>query len=94
MEIIGFIWLDDVIEKIEHKHNVTQKEVEEVFANKLRVKKMHKGHFCSEHVYRTLGQTEAGRYLTVFFIHKQTNEALILSARDMDEKERKNYGKK
>ncbi len=55
---------------------------------------MHRGHFRSEAVYRVLGRTEAGRYLTVFFIRKQMNEALILSARDMDEKERKNYAGK
>ena len=30
---------------------------------------------------------------TIFFIHKLTNEALILSARDMDYKERKSYAK-
>jgi hypothetical protein len=41
-----------------------------------------------------LGQTEAGRYLTVFFIHKKTKEVLILSARDMAEKERKMYERK
>jgi uncharacterized DUF497 family protein len=41
-----------------------------------------------------LGQTEAGRYLTVLFIHKKSKEALILSARDMAEKERKLYGRK
>jgi uncharacterized DUF497 family protein len=40
------------------------------------------------------GQTEAGRYLTVFFIHNRMNKALILSARDMDEKERKSYARK
>ena len=36
-----------------------------------------------------LGQMEAGRYLTALFIHKKTKEALILSARDMAQKERK-----
>lgn len=35
-----------------------------------------------------LGQTDAGRYLTVLFIHKKTKGALILSARDMADKER------
>ncbi len=46
-----------------------------------------------EDVYRALGQTDAGRYLVVFFIHKLTREALILSARDMDHKERRSYGR-
>jgi len=41
-----------------------------------------------------LGQTEASRYLIALFIHKKRKEALILSARDMAEKERKMYGRK
>ena len=93
MKIVGFIWLENVVEKIEPKHNVLPEEVEEVFVGKPKIKKMNKGHFRGEDVYRALGQTEAGRYLVVFFIHKLTNEALILSARDMDKKERRNYAK-
>jgi uncharacterized DUF497 family protein len=42
-------------------------------------------------VYSASGQTDAGRYLIVFFIHKPNNTALILSARDMDKKERRRY---
>jgi uncharacterized protein len=40
------------------------------------------------------GRTDAGRYIAVLFIHKKSNDALILSARDMAAKERKQYGKK
>lgn len=94
MKIRGFIWLDEIIDKIESKHNVTQAEVEEVFAGRPKIKRMLRGRFRGEDVYRALGQTQAGRYLTVFFIQKITGEALILSARDMDKKEKKNYGKK
>lgn len=94
MKITGFIWLDEIIDKIESKHNVTQAEVEEVFAGSPKIKRMLRGRFRGEDVYRALGQTQAGRYLTVFFIQKITGEALILSARDMDKKEKKNYGKK
>jgi len=94
MKITGIIWLDNVTEKIEHKHHCLPTEVEEVFSNKPKVKKMRKGHFCGEDVYRILGQANIGRYLTVFFIYRSMNRALILSARDMDEKERKSYAKK
>jgi uncharacterized DUF497 family protein len=69
-------------------------EAEEVFAGKPKIKKMSKGHFRGEDVYRALGRTSSGRYAVVFFIHKMTHEALILIARDMDTKERKSYGKK
>jgi uncharacterized DUF497 family protein len=44
--------------------------------------------------YSAWGQTDAGRYLIVFFIHKSANTALILSARDMDDKERQRYERK
>ena len=93
MKIIGFIWLEDIVEKLAAKHQVTPDEVEQPFANRPGVKRMNKGHFRGEDVYRVWGQTDAGRYLVVFFILKLTREALILSARDMDDKERKSYAR-
>jgi len=41
-----------------------------------------------------MAQTDAGRYLTIFFVHKKDNRALILSARDMTDSERRGHGKK
>jgi len=41
-----------------------------------------------------LGQTDAGRYLIVFFVYKKKGQALILSARDMTDVERDRYEKK
>lgn len=93
MKIAGFIWLEGIVEKLAIKHHVTTDEVEQVFAARPGIKRINKGLFRSEDVYRALGQTEAGRYLVVFFIYKQTGEALILSARDMDRKERKSYAR-
>jgi hypothetical protein len=93
MKIVGFIWLENVVDKLEIKHNVIPEEVEAVFAGQPKITKVNKGHFRGEDVYRALGQTDAGRYLVVFFIYKLTYEALILSARDMDKKERRSYGK-
>jgi uncharacterized DUF497 family protein len=93
VKIVGFIWLESVVEKLEVKHNVFPEEIEELFASRPRIKRMNRGHFRGEDVYRALGRTQAGRYLVVLFIHKLTNEALILSARDMDKKERKSYAK-
>jgi uncharacterized DUF497 family protein len=93
MKIIGFIWLEEIVEKLEVKHQVTTDEVEQVFDRQPKVKRMNKGHFRGEDVYRALGQTDAGRYLVVFFIHKLSHEALILSVGDMDDKERKGYAR-
>ena len=93
MTIVGFIWLEEIVEKLAAKHQVAIDEVEQVFDNRPGIKRMNKGRFRGEDVYRALGQSEAGRYLVVFFIYKQTREALILSARDMDHKERKSYAR-
>jgi len=62
MKIVGFIWLEEIVEKLEAKHQVTADETEQVFANQPKVKRMNKGHFRGEDVYRALGQTDAGRY--------------------------------
>ncbi len=93
MKIVGFIWLEEIVEKLEVKHRVAPEEVEQVFGHQPKVRRMNRGHYHGEDVYRALGQTDAGRYLIVFFILKLTHEALILSARDMDEKERKSYAR-
>ncbi len=94
MKITDLIWLDEIVEKLDMKHHVTQDEVEEVLSSRPKIRKMYKGKFRGEDVYRALGRTAAGRYLVVFFIHKRTGDALILSARDMDSKERSSYATK
>jgi uncharacterized DUF497 family protein len=94
MRITDLVWLDEFVEKIETKPGVFQWEVDEVFTGGPKIRKMKKGRLRGEDVYRALGRTEAGRYLAVFFIHKQTDAALILSARDMDGKERRIYAAK
>jgi uncharacterized DUF497 family protein len=43
--------------------------------------------------HNALGRTEAGRYLSVFFIRILGNKALIITARDMNRNERKRYEK-
>lgn len=94
MNIEGIIWLRTVVDKLVFKHHVETHEVEEVFAGQPRFRFVEKGEREGEDIYLALGQTEAGRYLAVLFIHKKNKEALILSARDMADKERKMYGRK
>jgi len=56
---------------------------------------VEKGHRKGEDVYTAMGRTTAGRYLFVPFIYKPDHEAaLILSARDMSDTEKKRYEKK
>lgn len=94
MYIDDFIWLPDIVEKLAAKHHVTPEEIEEVFFNRPRFRFVESGRRANEDVYAALGQTDAGRYLIVFFIRKVGNRALILSARGMDEKERRLYERK
>lgn len=91
MKITGFVWFDDIIEKLETKHNVQQDEVRELFANRPHFRRVEKGHRPGEDVYSAGGQTDAGRYLIVFFVFKRDRRALILSARDMTRSERSRY---
>ena len=94
MKIEGIIWLRDVVDKLGFKHHVEIDEVEEVLCNKPKFRFVEKGNRKGENVYLALGQTIAGRYLSVLFIYKLTKEALILSARSMVKKERRQYEKK
>jgi len=94
MHIDDFLWLPDIVEKLVIKHSLTQDEVEEAFFNQPRYRLVEKGHRPGENVYVAMGRTDSGRYLVVFFIHKLANVALVLSARDMDQKERKLYERK
>jgi uncharacterized protein len=94
VKIVGIIWLEEIVQKLIWKHSVEQFEVVELLENSSRFRFVEKGHRIGENVYSALGQTDSGRYLIVFFVHKTDNQALILSARDMNDAERKRYGKK
>jgi len=94
MKIDGFIWQGKIVNKLKWKHNLTTDEVEEIFQGKPKFLKKEKGKVEGEDLYNALGQTESGRYLTVFFIYKYSQQALIITARDMNLKERKYYGKR
>jgi uncharacterized protein len=94
MRIVECLWKERFIEKLERKHNVSTNEVEEVFRNAPHFAFVAKGHVVGESVYWALGQTDSGRYLTIFFIHKRGGKALPISARDMNAEERKRYEKK
>ena len=94
MIIEGFIWLSDIIDKLESKHGVTRVEVENLFTQKPLFSKIQRGKIKGENLYRVLGQTESGRYIVAFFIYKTTRQALIISARDITDRERKYYARK
>ena len=94
MKIIGIIWYEKIIEKLEKKHNVQQYEVREVLGNNPVFRYVENGLQPNENVYAAFGRTNSGRYLIIFFIYKLNKQALIMSARDMTPSERKKYEQK
>ena len=82
------------MDKLSYKHGVETFEVEEALKQSLKFRFMEKGQRDGEDVYMALGQTDAGRYLVILFIHKPANLALVLSARNMTSEERRKYGRK
>ena len=94
MNITGIIWLEDIVEKLAWKHHVEQHEVVEVLQRSPKFRLVETGHREGENVYSASGQTDAGRYLVVFFVYKRNKQALIVSARDMSRAERRLYERK
>ncbi len=93
MRVAGVIWLRQIVDKIESKHGVSVDEVEAVLAGQPQFRFLERGRIEGEHVYAAYGRTSAGRYLTVVFIRKLGGRGLIITARDMDRKERRQYGR-
>ena len=54
MKLSGVIWLEEIVEKIERKHHVTQNEVREILRNSLHFRFVEKGHRRGENVYSAL----------------------------------------
>ncbi|HEO65320.1 MAG TPA: BrnT family toxin [Spirochaetes bacterium] len=94
MEIVDVILSEETEEKLNRKHNVTYNEIIEVFRKNPKFLFEQKGHYPDEHLYSVWGQTIGGRYLISFFIYKKTKEALLVSSREMNQKERERYAKK
>ena len=91
MEISRIIWLEDIVEKLRWKHDVDELEVIEVFENKPRFQRKEAGYRPGEDVYAAFGRTHSGRLLSVFFVYTRDKRAIIVSARDMTQKERSKY---
>jgi uncharacterized DUF497 family protein len=94
LKITGIIWLEDIVQKLIWKHQIEREEVVEILNNNPSFRYVEKGFRKDENVYAALGQTDGGRYLIVFFIYKSNHQALIISARDMTDSERRKYEQK
>ena len=94
MQIDEIVWLSKFVAKLRDKHAVRTREVEEVLNNRPYIRRASRGRQTGEDVYSAMGQTDEGRYLIVIFILKPYRRALVISARDMDKKERTSYEKR
>ncbi len=94
MNINRVVIRDEYAEKIWHKHHVDEDEARDILQNrKTLFRKLENGRVAGEDLFAAYGQTEAGRYLSIFFIYKFNRDAFVISARDMDRKERRRYAK-
>jgi hypothetical protein len=90
LECTGFEWDEGNREKNWVSHQVTPSECEEIFFNQPLIVADDIDHSRAENRYYALGQSNAGRLLfIVFTIRKKLIR--VISARDMNRKERKEY---
>lgn len=93
MTIREIAWLEEIVDKLQHKHNVNVQEVRAILTPAAHYRHIENGFEPGEDVYAAFGKTVAGRYLVVFFILKRGGVALVISGRDMSGKERRYYEK-
>ena len=72
------------------EHQVTPAEVEELFFEEGPYVRRGPG----ENLYHVYGRSGAGRYLFVVMIHLEEGKGYVVTARDMDKKERRLYQKR
>ena len=92
-KIEGFEWDEGNSDKNWVKHNVHYKEAEEVFVNSPRILLPDIKHSAVEERLTLLGFTNKERKLTIIFIVRNY-KFRVISARDMNKKERSTYEKK
>lgn len=87
---LEFQWDQGNSEKNWIKHRVSPFECEQIFFNQPLVMAEDEGHSQKEQRFYVLGQTDGGRLLYVVFTIRG-HQIRVVSARDMNRKERKVY---
>lgn len=87
---IGFDWDDGNLLKNWEKHGVSVSECEQVFFNHPVVTSPDVFHSSDEERFYTLGKSDSGKHLFIVFTVRN-NLIRIISARDMNRKERDAY---
>jgi uncharacterized DUF497 family protein len=86
----GFDWDEGNLLKNWERHRVSAMECEQVFFNRPLVAVPDMEHSGKETRFYALGQSDAGRYLFIVFTVRNSL-IRVISARDMNRKERKAY---
>ena len=89
----GFLWDHGNSEKNWIKHKVTRLECEEIFFNLPLIISEDEKHSTIEERYYALGNSKSERFLFISFTIRN-NLLRVISARDMNRKERKIYEEK
>jgi len=89
-QFTGFQWNEANINKNLLKHNVENWECEQIFFNEPLIILDDPTHSLSEKRWAAFGKTDTDRLLTVIFT-RRGKLLRVISARDMNRKERKYY---
>ena len=91
-QIEGFDWDAGNARKSEDKHGVSQPEAEQVFWNTPLIVAIDLQYSSNEPRFNALGKTHDGRRLHITFTFRAGGQMVrVISARDMNRKERKIY---
>ncbi len=91
-QIAGFDWDDGNSRKSNEKHSVIQSEAEQIFFNQPLLLLDDSAHSQKETRYNALGKTDDDRKLHVTFTLRAKGTLIrVISARDMNRKERTVY---
>jgi uncharacterized protein len=94
-DIVGFDWDDGNSLKSAEKHSVSRPEAEQVFGDSRLLIADDVKHSQDEARHHALGRTIGGRLLHVTFTLREGGKRIrVISARDMNRKERTNYEQK
>ncbi len=89
-----FDWDKGNVDKNLKKHNVTNQETEEIFSSEpIFLFEDEKHSLLSEKRHMVWGQTKKARKLAIIFTTRNSS-VRIISARDMNKKERRDYEQK
>jgi uncharacterized protein len=92
--VVGFDWDDGNARKSLDKHEVSQKEAEEVFLDPALLVLDDAKHSQTEERFQALGKSAGGRQLHVTFTLRDDETLIrVISARSMNRKERFLYEK-